>query len=78
MGVLVVGVKYKGEFEECLKFVVNEVIKVEGSIILFIDEIYILVGVGKGEGVMDVVNILKFVLVCGEFCSIGVIILDEY
>lgn len=78
MGVFVVGVKYKGEFEEWLKLVVNEVKKLEGNIILFIDEIYILVGVGKGEGVMDVVNILKFVFVCGELCFIGVIIFDEY
>lgn len=78
MGVLIVGAKYQGEFEECFKFVINEVKMVEGQIFFFIDEIYILVGVGKGQGVMDVVNILKFVLVRGELCVIGVIIFNEY
>ena len=59
MGALVAGAKYKGEFEERLKSVVNEVIKAEGSIILFIDEIHTLVGAGKGEGAMDAANILN-------------------
>lgn len=78
MGLFLVGVKYCGEFEECLKFVLNELVKEEGSVILFIDEFYIMVGVGKGEGVMDVGNMLKLVLVCGELYCVGVIILDEY
>ena len=59
MGALVAGAKYKGEFEERLKSVVNEVKKSEGNIILFIDEIHTLVGAGKGEGAMDAANILK-------------------
>lgn len=78
MGVLVVGVKYCGEFEECFKVVFNELVKEEGCVILFVDELYIMVGVGKGDGVMDVGNMFKFVLVCGEFYCVGVIILDEY
>ena len=78
MGALVAGAKYKGEFEERLKSVVNEVIKAEGSIILFIDEINTLVGAGKGEGAMDAANILKPALARGELRSIGATTLDEY
>ena len=78
MGALVAGAKYKGEFEERLKSVVNEVIKAEGSIILFIDEIHTLVGAGKGEGAMDAANILKPALPRGELRSIGATTLDEY
>ena len=78
MGALVAGAKYKGEFEERLKSVVNEVIKAEGSIILFIDEIHTLVGAGKGEGAMDAANILKPALARGELRSIGATTLDEY
>ena len=78
MGALVAGAKYKGEFEERLKSVINEVTKSEGSIILFIDEIHTLVGAGKGEGAMDAANILKPVLARGELRSIGATTLDEY
>ena len=78
MGALVAGAKYKGEFEERLKSVVNEVIKSEGNIILFIDEIHTLVGAGKGEGAMDAANILKPALARGELRSIGATTLDEY
>ena len=78
MGALVAGAKYKGEFEERLKSVVNEVIKAEGSIILFIDEIHTLVGAGKGEGAMAAANILKPALARGELRSIGATTLDEY
>ena len=78
MGALVAGAKYKGEFEERLKSVVNEVIKAEGGIILFIDEIHTLVGAGKGEGAMDAANILKPALARGELRSIGATTLDEY
>ena len=78
MGALVAGAKYKGEFEERLKSVVNEVIKAEGSIILFIDEIHTLDGAGKGEGAMDAANILKPALARGELRSIGATTLDEY
>ena len=78
MGALVAGAKYKGEFEERLKSVVNEVVKAEGSIILFIDEIHTLVGAGKGEGAMDAANILKPALALGELRSIGATTLDEY
>ena len=78
MGALVAGAKYKGEFEEHLKSVVNEVVKAEGSIILFIDEIHTLVGAGKGEGAMDAANILKPALARGELRSIGATTLDEY
>ena len=78
MGALVAGAKYKGEFEERLKSVVNEVIKAEGSIILFIDEIHTLVGAGQGEGAMDAANILKPALARGELRSIGATTLDEY
>ena len=78
MGALVAGTKYKGEFEERLKSVINEVTKSEGSIILFIDEIHTLVGAGKGEGAMDAANILKPALARGELRSIGATTLDEY
>ena len=78
MGALVAGAKYKGEFEERLKSVVNEVTKSEGRIILFIDEIHTLVGAGKGEGAMDAANILKPALARGELRSIGATTLDEY
>ncbi len=78
MGALVAGAKYKGEFEERLKSVVNEVIKSEGEIILFIDEIHTLVGAGKGEGAMDAANILKPALARGELRAIGATTLDEY
>ena len=78
MGALVAGAKYKGEFEERLKSVVNEVTKSEGDIILFIDEIHTLVGAGKGEGAMDAANILKPALARGELRSIGATTLDEY
>jgi ATP-dependent Clp protease ATP-binding subunit ClpB len=78
MGALIAGAKYKGEFEERLKSVVNEVTKSEGSIILFIDEIHTLVGAGKGEGAMDAANILKPALARGELRSIGATTLDEY
>ncbi len=78
MGALIAGAKYKGEFEERLKSVVNEVTKAEGEIILFIDEIHTLVGAGKGEGAMDAANILKPALARGELRSIGATTLDEY
>ena len=78
MGALIAGAKYKGEFEERLKSVVNEVTKSEGQIILFIDEIHTLVGAGKSEGAMDAANILKPALARGELRSIGATTLDEY
>lgn len=78
MGALVAGAKYKGEFEERLKSVVNEVTGAEGDIILFIDEIHTLVGAGKGEGAMDAANILKPALARGELRSIGATTLEEY
>ena len=78
MGALVAGAKYKGEFEERLKSVINEVTKSDGNIILFIDEIHTLVGAGKGEGAMDAANILKPALARGELRSIGATTLDEY
>ena len=78
MGALIAGAKYKGEFEERLKAVINEVIKAEGRIILFIDEIHTLVGAGKSEGAMDAANILKPALARGELRSIGATTLDEY
>ena len=78
MGALVAGAKYKGEFEERLKSVVNEVTKSQGRIILFIDEIHTLVGAGKGEGAMDAANILKPALARGELRIIGATTLDEY
>ena len=78
MGALVAGAKYKGEFEERLKAIVNEVTGADGEIILFIDEIHTLVGAGKGEGAMDAANILKPALARGELRSIGATTLDEY
>ncbi len=78
MGALVAGAKYKGEFEERLKSVVNEVIQSDGEIILFIDEIHTLVGAGKGDGAMDAANILKPALARGELRAIGATTLDEY
>ncbi len=78
MGALVAGAKYKGEFEERLKSVINEVTKAEGDIILFIDEIHTLVGAGKSEGAMDAANILKPALARGELRSIGATTLEEY
>lgn len=78
MGALVAGAKYKGEFEERLKAIVNEVTQSDGEIILFIDEIHTLVGAGKGEGAMDAANILKPALARGDMRSIGATTLDEY
>lgn len=78
MGALIAGAKYKGEFEERLKSVINEVTKSEGEIVLFIDEIHTLVGAGKSDGAMDAANILKPALARGELRSIGATTLDEY
>ena len=78
MGALVAGAKYKGEFEERLKSVINEVTKSDGRVILFIDEIHTLVGAGAGEGAMDAANILKPALARGELRSIGATTLNEY
>src|SRR5205814_3085714 len=78
MGALVAGAKYKGEFEERLKAVVKEVISAEGEIVLFIDEIHVLVGAGGGEGAMDAANILKPALARGELKAIGATTLNEY
>ena len=78
MGALIAGAKYQGEFEERLKAVVNEVIKSEGKIILFIDEIHTLVGAGKSNGAMDAANILKPALARGELRAIGATTLNEY
>ncbi|MDR2817073.1 MAG: ATP-dependent chaperone ClpB [Proteiniphilum sp.] len=78
MGALIAGAKYKGEFEERLKSVINEVVKSEGEVILFIDEIHTLVGAGKSEGAMDAANILKPALARGELRAIGATTLDEY
>jgi len=78
MGALVAGAKYKGEFEERLKAVINEVIKANGEVILFIDEIHTLVGAGQGEGAMDAANILKPALARGELRAIGATTLNEY
>jgi ATP-dependent Clp protease ATP-binding subunit ClpB len=78
MGALIAGAKYKGEFEERLKSVVNEVIQSDGSIILFIDEIHTLVGAGKSDGAMDAANILKPALARGELRAIGATTLNEY
>lgn len=78
MGALIAGAKYKGEFEERLKSVINEVVKAEGEIILFIDEIHTLVGAGKSEGAMDAANILKPALARGELRAIGATTLSEY
>jgi ATP-dependent Clp protease ATP-binding subunit ClpB len=78
MGALIAGAKYKGEFEERLKAVVNEVIKSDGETILFIDEIHTLVGAGKSDGAMDAAHILKPALARGELRAIGATTLDEY
>lgn len=78
LGALIAGAMYKGEFEERLKSVINEVISSDGSIILFIDEIHTLVGAGKSDGAMDAANILKPALARGELRSIGATTLDEY
>ena len=78
MGALIAGAKYKGEFEERLKSVVNEVIGSNGEIVLFIDEIHTLVGAGKSEGAMDAANILKPALARGELRAIGATTLSEY
>ena len=78
MGALIAGAKYKGEFEERLKLVIKEVVKSDGKIILFIDEIHTLVGAGGGQGAMDAANILKPVLARGELRAIGATTLDEF
>jgi ATP-dependent Clp protease ATP-binding subunit ClpB len=78
MGALIAGAKYKGEFEERLKAVISEVIKSDGQIILFIDEIHTLVGAGASEGAMDAANILKPALARGELRAIGATTLNEY
>ena len=78
MGALVAGAKYKGEFEERLKGVINEVIQSNGDFILFIDEIHTLVGAGAGEGAMDAANILKPALARGELRAVGATTLNEY
>ncbi len=78
MGALIAGAKYKGEFEERLKSVINEVKASEGNIVLFIDEIHTLVGAGKSEGAMDAANILKPALARGEIRCIGATTLEEY
>jgi ATP-dependent Clp protease ATP-binding subunit ClpB len=78
MGALIAGAKYKGEFEERLKSVVNEVIGSNGDIVLFIDEIHTLVGAGKSEGAMDAANILKPALAKGDLRAIGATTLNEY
>ncbi len=78
MGALVAGAKYRGEFEERLKSVLNEVKKSEGKIILFIDELHTIVGAGKTDGAMDAGNLLKPMLARGELHCIGATTLDEY
>ena len=78
MGALIAGAKYKGEFEERLKAVINEVIQAEGNVILFIDEIHTLVGAGKSDGAMDAANILKPALARGELRAVGATTLNEY
>ena len=78
MGALIAGAKYKGEFEERLKSVINEVKASEGNIVLFVDEIHTLVGAGKSEGAMDAANILKPALARGEIRCIGATTFDEY
>ena len=78
MGALVAGAKYRGEFEERLKAVLEEVRKSEGQIILFIDELHLIVGAGKTDGAMDAGNMLKPMLARGELHCIGATTLDEY
>jgi len=78
MGALIAGAKYKGEFEERLKSVIQEVVQAEGEVILFIDEIHTLVGAGKGEGAMDAANILKPALARGDLRAVGATTLGEY
>ncbi len=78
MGALIAGAKYKGEFEERLKSVVNEIIASNGEVVLFIDEIHTLIGAGKSEGAMDAANILKPALARGELRAIGATTLNEY
>ena len=78
MGALIAGAKYRGEFEERLKAVLNEVAQAEGGIVLFIDEMHTLVGAGKGDGAMDASNLLKPALARGELHCVGATTLDEY
>ena len=78
MGALIAGAKYRGEFEERLKAVLNETIAAEGQIILFIDEMHTLVGAGKTEGAMDASNLLKPALARGELHCVGATTLSEY
>ncbi len=78
MGALIAGAKYRGEFEERLKAVLNEVIAAQGGVILFIDEMHTLVGAGKAEGAMDASNLLKPALARGELHCVGATTLDEY
>ncbi|MFP3458011.1 AAA family ATPase, partial [Psychrobacter sp. SIMBA_152] len=78
MGALIAGAKYRGEFEERLKSLLNELSKQEGQIILFIDELHTMVGAGKGEGAMDAGNMLKPALARGELHCVGATTLNEY
>lgn len=78
MGALVAGAKYRGEFEERLKGVLNDLSKQEGNVILFIDELHTMVGAGKADGAMDAGNMLKPALARGELHCVGATTLDEY